>query len=108
MKWERKKIAKTIWGSFCLFGIILFCEDFHHALNHPELYYFGAEGPTAGIWYYKTQELYLWFAVILICWFAVGLLLCLLQYKFRFLKWGIIIHFFLSILYLILVRFTFD
>jgi hypothetical protein len=67
MRWYGKKIAKAIWGSFCLFGATLFVEDFYQAVNHPDVYPFGAEGPVAGIWYYKTQELYLWFAVILVC-----------------------------------------
>jgi hypothetical protein len=104
MRWDKKKIAKVIWGSFCLFGITLFVEDFYHALNHPEVYPFGAEGPVAGIWYYKTQELYLWSAIILVCWFAVGLLLCLLQHKFRYLKWWITAHCFLTLLYILIVN----
>ncbi|MDR2042547.1 MAG: hypothetical protein LBP98_09590 [Tannerella sp.] len=104
MRWYGKKIAKAIWGSFCLFGATLFVEDFYQAVNHPEVYPFGAEGPVAGIWYYKTQELYLWFAIILVCWCAVGLLLCLLQHKFRYFKWGITVHCFLTLLYILIVN----
>jgi hypothetical protein len=67
MRCVGKKIAKVIWASCCLFGITLSVEDFYHAFNRPEVSPFGAEGPVAGIWYYKTQELYLWFAVIWVC-----------------------------------------
>jgi hypothetical protein len=98
------KIVKAIWGSVCLFGIILFIEDFYQALNHPGIYPFGSEGPVGGIWYYKTQELYLYFVVIMLCWFAVGLLLCLLQHKFRYLKWGIAVHCFLTLLRILIVN----
>jgi hypothetical protein len=107
MKWGRRKIAKVIWGIFCLFGCTVFCEDFYQAFNHPEQYPFGAEGPVAGIWYYKTQTAYLWFDVILICWFSVGILLCSLQHKFRSLKWGILTHCILTLLYMIIVDIVF-
>ena len=104
MKWDKNKIAKSIWGGFCLFGIILFVEDFHQAFYHPELYPFGTEGPTGGIWYYESQELYLWSAVIWVCWFTIGALSCLLQHKFRFLKYGFIVHCSLTLLYIFLVN----
>ena len=66
-------IVKAIWSVFCLCGIILFVEDFYNSFNsfnHSEVYPFGAEGPVAGIWYYKTFEAYLWSAEILAGWFV--------------------------------------
>jgi len=98
------KIVKAIWGGVCILGIFLFVEDFYQAFNHPEVYHFGAEGPVAGIWHYKTQASYLWSAVILVCWFVAGLLLCLLQHKFRLLKWGITAHCLLTLLYILLIN----
>jgi hypothetical protein len=71
-RWDKKKIAKVIWGSFCLLGI--------------------TSSVVVGI------QSDLWSAVILFCWFAVGLLFCLLQHKFRCLKWWIIAHCFLTLL----------
>ena len=102
MKWDKGKLTKGIWGSFCVFGIILFCEDFYQALQHPELYPLGAEGPIAGIWHYRTQELYLLFGMILVFWFVAGFLLCLLHHKYQHLKWGIIAHCFLTLLYILI------
>ena len=97
-------IAKVIWGGFCLFGIILFVWDFYLAFNQPELYPFGTEGPVACLWYYKTQKAYLWSAVISVCWFAAGFLFCLLQHKFRLLKWGITAHCLLTLLFILLIN----
>ena len=107
MKWV-SKIAKAIWGICCLFGVILFVEDFYQALKHPELYYFGSEGPVAGLWYYETQASYLWSAVMLVCWFAAGFLLCVLQHKFKILKWGIIAHCVLTLLYMLIIHMTME
>ena len=98
------RIVKAIWGGFCIFGIFLFVEDFYQAFNHPELYPLRAEGPVAGIWHYKTQEAYLGSAVILVCWFVVGLLCCLLQHKYRWLKWGITAHCFFTLLYILMIN----
>ena len=97
------KIAKAIWGVFCLFGIILFVEDFYKSFNHPEVYPFGAEGPVAGIWYYNTLKAYLWSSASLVCWFVVGLLCCLLQHKYQWLKWGITAHCLITLLYFLSV-----
>ena len=95
--------VKAIWGGICIFGIFLFAEDFYQAFYHPEIYPFGAEGAVAGIWHYKTQVTYQWSAVIWVCWFVSGFLLCLLQHKFRLLTWWIIAHCFLTLLYICIV-----
>jgi len=98
------KIAKAIWGGVCILGFFLFVEDFYQAFNHPEIYPFGAEGAVAGIWHYKTQSTYQWSAVIWVCWFVVGFLCCLLQHKFRWLKWGITMHCVFTLLYILIVN----
>lgn len=99
MKW---KVVKIAWGIFCLLSLIAGCVDFYQALKCPELYPFGAEA-VSDLWYYKTQELYLWYNAIWLFWFAAGILLCLLQHKFQKLKWGIIVHLFLTLLMFLLL-----
>jgi hypothetical protein len=91
------KIIKILWGVICLLCLIIFCEDFYTALKYPEPYHFGVV-PAKHLWYYKTQGAYLWFVIVLCLWFVVGFLFCLLQNKFRNLKWGIIIHLFFTLL----------
>jgi hypothetical protein len=82
------------------------CDDFYQALKHPEFYHFGGEGPIADFWYYKTQELYLRSSAIMNLWFALGFLFCLLQNKFKNLKWGIVMHLFLTLLYVFIINST--
>jgi hypothetical protein len=90
------KIVKILYGIFCLLFLIVTCEDFYQALEHPEPYHFGA----GNLWYYETQELYLLSNVINFFWLAAGFLFCLLQNKFRSLEWGIAIHSIFTLLYL--------
>jgi hypothetical protein len=92
------KIVKIVWGIFCLLFLVVVCNDFYEALIYQERYYFGSGGP-APIWY-KTQELYLWHGAIMSFWFAAGFLFCLLQNKFRNIKWGIVMHLFFTLLYI--------
>ena len=96
-------IIKIVWGIFCLVCLIANCPDFFNALKHPELYPFGAEA-VSDLWWYNTQKLYLLSCVIWFFWFAVGLLFCLLQHKFQKLTWGIVIHLFLTLLYVVIIN----
>jgi len=40
--------------------------------------------------------------MILVFWFVAGFLLCLLHHKYQHLKWGIIAHCFLTLLYILI------
>jgi hypothetical protein len=95
------KIIKSIWGILCLLFAIIMSEDCYTVLKHPDIYRFGAEGPFP--WYYETQKTYLWFGVFMISWSVGGFFFCLLQNKFRNLKWGIIIHIFTTLLYYVVM-----
>jgi hypothetical protein len=95
------KITKLLYICFCLLFIFIFSGDISEAIKYPELYPIGVES-VSHLWHYKTQETYVLGGVLMILWFAVGILLCLLQYKFQKLRWIITIHFALSVSYLIL------
>ena len=94
MKW---KVIKIVWGIYCVLALIVICVDFYDALKHPEFFPFGAEA-VSFLWYYKTQGAYLWYSLIDFIWYTIGFLFCLLQHKFQKIKWGIIIHLFLTLL----------
>jgi membrane protease YdiL (CAAX protease family) len=97
MKW-----IKIIWGAFCLFFFIVMCDDVYDAFNYPEKYYFGSEAMG---WLYKTQESYLIFGIIFAIWFIAGFIFCLLQHKYRNLKWCIAIHLLLTAAYIFWVKY---
>lgn len=96
------KITKIIWGLFCLLFIIATIADFEQASKHPEFYRFGADF-YGGDWNYKTQINYLWSNVIFFFWFAVGLYFCLRQHKVKKLKWGIMAHIVISLLWVFII-----
>ena len=98
------KIIKIAWGIFCLLFLALMCEDFYQALKYPGHYHFGGEGPVT-LWYYETQGLYLWNCVIFFFWFTIGFIVCLLQNKFRNLRWGIAMHLFFTLLYYTILQY---
>jgi hypothetical protein len=100
------KILKIIWGLFCLLIIVIMCLDLYYASNYPERYPFGGEGPVAEFWWYKTQGLYILFGIILMFWFFIGLVFCCIQYKISNFKWGILIHIFLTVIYIVFVNFV--
>jgi hypothetical protein len=103
MKW---KIVKIIWGLFCLLIIVVMCLDLYDASNYPERYPFGGEGPVVELWWYKTQRHYILFSIILILWFFIGLVFCCVQHKISKLKWMILIHIFLTAVYIVFVNFV--
>jgi hypothetical protein len=90
------KIVKITWAIFCLFILILFSTD------NPELYFFGS-GPH-NVLGYRTLNEYICFTIILMIWYAMGFLFCLLQNKFKNLKWGIVIHLVVTLLYIYAVN----
>jgi len=92
-------VVRIVWAIFCLFFLTVMLHDFYQALKHPELYHFGEENPFV-FWYYWTQKLYLSFSVAWIFWNIAGFLFCVLQNKFKNLKWGMIIHIVITLLYL--------
>ena len=94
-------VIKVVWGILCLLMSIVLCDDFYEALKYPEKYYFGSEAMG---YLYKTQELYLYTDIVLFFWFAGGFLFCLLQRKFQKLKWEIIIHLLLTLLYIVITN----
>ena len=98
------KIIKIVWGIFCLLLLTVMCEDFYQALKYPGHYHFGGESPVSGLWYYKTQGLYLLNCVIWFFWFTIGFIVCLLQSKFRNLRWGIAVHLFFTLLYVFAIN----
>lgn len=73
------RLLKCWIGVAYLFFLILAVCGFYGTLKAPEL---------RVDWYY---------GVIGCLWFAAGVIFCLLQHKFRNLKWGIIIHLFLTL-----------
>jgi hypothetical protein len=95
----RWRIVKILWSFFCLFVLVANGFDFYQVLMHPEAYPFGAEA-VSNLWYYKTQKLYLYYCVIWFLWFAAGISLCLLQYKYQKLRWIIVTHIILSVSFL--------
>ena len=98
----KQKITKIVWGAICLFFIFVLSVDIQEAIANPELYFFGS-GPHNSLGYKSLNE-YIYYSIILIIWFVIGFLFCLLQHKLRNLKWGIIIHLFLTLLYVVIIN----
>jgi hypothetical protein len=86
------KIVRILWGISCLFFLIIFCDGFYQVLKYLELPFFGKPG--------SQESSLFWISAIMSFWFAAGFLFCLLQNKFRILKWGIAIHLFFTLSYL--------
>jgi len=97
------KIIKIAWGITCLFFIIIDSVDFYQALHFPHLYPFGAEA-VSDLWWYRTQKIYLWYSAFWIFWHTIGLAFCLLQHKFRNLKYGIVVNILVWLLQILYFR----
>ena len=95
-------ILKFSWLVICLFFVWLWSDDFYTALETPEIYHFGSEGPI-DLWWYKNQKAYLISGAILVFWFFIGSMLCMFQHKRERLKYGIVAHIFITIIYFVFV-----
>jgi hypothetical protein len=97
------RLLKCWIGIAFVFFLIPIALNFYGTLKTQEFVldpsYYGLRGSFYA-WFLETRGRYLWYGVILGFWFATGLFFCLLQHKFRNLKWGIIIHLFITIWYI--------
>ena len=78
------KAVKIIWGIPCFLLFIYRFVAIYRELMRP--------------WYYEGI---FWYSAIVSFWPVIGIAFCLLQNKFQNLKWGIIIHLILTLLFLV-------
>lgn len=97
MKW---KVIKIIWGTLCVFAFIVMVFGIY-VNSHPEKYAFGSEDEVPIEWY-EAQDLYIKYDIAMTVWFVIGFLFCLLQHKFHYSQWYIIMHILLTLLYIFL------
>ena len=77
--WRAVKIA---WGASCAFLLIKALNALYNVLEF--------------LWYYGTPDCWYWAVVSF--WFAMGIVLCLLQIKIKRVEVWVVIHFGLTVL----------
>lgn len=94
------RLIKAVWSACCLLLLVVFIIDLINFNNKPESYPIGWEG---GGWSYESSFNYTLSGYIGIFWLLIGMI-PLILWKRKSSNCIIIIHFFISVVYVIYIN----
>ena len=69
-------LLRRVWLLWCCFMVIGALVEGWIVWHDPGGYYFGGQGPIAGLWYYASAQAYGTMLALVGGWYSAGALLC--------------------------------